>query len=291
MAWMDALLLGLLQGVTGYLPLSSFGHVLWAMDLRGLSAPPLLLAVMLQLGGAMAVLVVYFRDFFRILTEALIIFTDCISNAYIYFHNRRTPDHHVPYNRVIVGTWRVLTFLLILSTLVTALLGYMARNLVARSISSPLLIGAFFLVSGLFLLVTDLSKVGGKKNAKEAGGETGIWRGSAQGVSVVPGLSRFGLTLCAGLMCGLSRRFMAKFSCMMSVPAAIGACILTWGAWSDPALTADASSGIIMAAFVAFICGLFLCKVIVKIFSKAPLIVFALYDMVFGGIILLRAFR
>ncbi|MBQ1491555.1 MAG: undecaprenyl-diphosphate phosphatase, partial [Blautia sp.] len=185
----------------------------------------------------------------------------------------------------------VITFLLLLSSAITALLGYLARNLVAKAVSSPLLLGAFFLVTGLFLLVTDLSRVGGRKSAKEAGPETGIWLGIAQGVASFPGISRFGLTFCAGLMCGLSRRFMAKFSCMMSVPASIGASFLIWDAWSDPALTADAAQGIVMAAFVAFICGLFLCKTIVKLFAKAPLVAFALYDMAFGGVILLRAFR
>lgn len=291
MAWIDALLLGLLQSITQYLPVSSFGHALLLGQMRGLTAPPLLLAVVLHLGGAMAVLVVYRRDFIRIFMEFLNIFTDCISNAYIYFHNRRTPEHHVPLNRVVVGTWRKLTFLLFLSSLVTALLGYLGRNLVLASVEVPLLFGGFSLATGVILLVTDLSRVGGKKNVREAGSETGIWLGIAQGLSVFPGLSRFALTNCTGLLCGLSRRFMAKFSCMMSVPAALGAFILTYPSWSSPAVTPDVAQGMIWAGILSFILGLVLLRTVVKLFARVPLKVFALYDLLFGGFVLIRAFR
>ena len=127
------------------------------------------------------------------------------------------------------GTYRKLTVLILVSSIPTAMLGYICRRLVTKAAISPLLPGICILITGIFLLVTDLSNIGGIKTPKDATYDHAMWIGICQGISVFPGLSRCGMTLCAGMMCGFRRKFAVKYSYLISIPAVFGS--LDSGAW------------------------------------------------------------
>ena len=80
--------------------------------------------------------------------------------------------------------------------------------------------GIGILLTGVILLVVDYSNINGNKGTREANFGDAMWMGICQGISVLPGLSRFGLTISAGLFCGLSWKFAVKYSLLMSIPAA-----------------------------------------------------------------------
>ena len=89
----------------------------------------------------------------------------------------------------------------------------------------------------MILLVVDYSNINGNKGTREANFGDAMWMGICQGISVLPGLSRFGLTISAGLFCGLSRKFAVKYSLLMSIPAVIGAFFVEAGEFTAVSMT------------------------------------------------------
>ena len=190
MSVLQAILLGIVQGITEFLPVSSFGHMAAienAMDITRDTA--VLFEVLLHVGTLFVVLFVFREDIRRILEELLGMALDLIGNANIYFHNRRTGDN-LHYARVVHGTYRKFTAVMLVSFIPTAMLGYICRRLVTLAAMSPLLPGACIMITGVFLLVTDLSNIGGNKTPKDVTYDNAMWIGICQGISVFPGISR-----------------------------------------------------------------------------------------------------
>lgn len=122
-------------------------------------------------------------------------FMDLIGNLNLYIHNKRT-GAELKYARIVTGNYRKFTVLLLVSMIPTVLLGLTARRLTLLTADSLLFSGIGFLLSGIFLLVTDLNKSGGTKGPREASYDSAMWIGICQGLAVFPGISRMAL-LCA----------------------------------------------------------------------------------------------
>ena len=226
MSVLQAILLGIVQGITEFLPVSSFGHLAAIENAMGITRnTAVLFEVLLHIGTMVAVFFAFHEDLRRIGEELLGMIMDIIGNVNIYFHNRKTGEN-LHYARVVHGTYRKFTAIMAVSFIPTALLGYICRRLVTRAAISPLLPGACILVTGVFLLVTDLSNIGGIKTPKDVTYDNAMWIGICQGISVFPGISRCGMTICAGLLCGFSRKFAVKYSYLISIPAVLGSLFL-----------------------------------------------------------------
>ena len=186
----QALLLGLLQGVTEFLPVSSSGHLALAqMLIPGFNQPGVVFDAMLHVGTAFAVVWFERNQLRRWLGSA---------------------------------TGRRLLGLLVLGTLVTAVVALPLRHLAEGAFTRPMLVGWFLIITGLVVGSTRFLAGG----TRGEGGTT--WRqvlimGLAQGLAIFPGLSRSGLTITAGLAGGLERGWVARFSFLLSVPAIAGA--------------------------------------------------------------------
>ena len=237
MSVLQAILLGIVQGITEFLPVSSFGHLAAIENAMGITRnTAVLFEVLLHAGTLAAIFFAFHEDIRRIGEELLGMVMDVIGNLNIYFHNRRTGEQ-LGYARLVSGTYRKLTVLILVSSIPTAMLGYICRRLVTKAAISPLLPGICILITGIFLLVTDLSNIGGIKTPKDATYDHAMWIGICQGISVFPGLSRCGMTLCAGMMCGFRRKLAVKYSYLISVPAVIGSLILELGQFTTPKMT------------------------------------------------------
>ena len=257
MSVLQAILLGIVQGITEFLPVSSFGHMAAienAMDITRDTA--VLFEVLLHVGTLFAVLFVFREDIRRILEELLGMALDLIGNANIYFHNRRTGDN-LHYARVVHGTYRKFTAVMLVSFIPTAMLGYICRRLVTLAAMSPLLPGACIMITGVFLLVTDLSNIGGNKTPKDVTYDNAMWIGICQGISVFPGISRCGMTICAGLLCGFSRKFAIKYSYLISIPAILGSLVLELGEFAGPQMSVSLGFTYIFGMIIAGVVGYF----------------------------------
>lgn len=284
------ILLAVLQAVTEFLPVSSFGHLCTMESLLGISHDTgLLLETMLHLGTVAAIIFLFKKDLKRIGMELLGMLMDLIGNLNLYIHNKRT-GAELKYARIVSGTYRKFTALLLVSMIPTALLGITARRLVLLTSDSSLFSGIGFLLSGIFLLVTDLNQSGGTKGPKEASYDSAMWIGICQGLAVFPGISRMAFTVCAALLCGYSRKFAVRFSVFMSLPAIIGAFFTEVGYFGSAKMTAGLGASFVFAMIISGFVGCLVIRNMTLRAQKVKLRYFAYYSFVIGAAALIINF-
>ena len=246
----------------------------------------LLIESMLHLGTAAAIIFLYRNELKRLLLEAVGMLMDAIGNLNLYIHNRRT-GNRLKYARIVTGSYRKFAALLLVSMIPTALLGISSRRLAVVAGASPICQGIGFLISGIILLVTDLNNSGGAKGPREASWDSAMWIGICQGLSVFPGISRLGLTVCAALLCGYSRKFALLFSIFMSLPAVIGAFFTEIGYFGAPSMTVGMIFASIFAMLLAGVAGCLVIRFMVQLVQKTKFRYFAVYSFAIGVIVLL----
>ena len=280
------ILLAIVQGITEFLPVSSFGHLCFLQNILGMDhGPGVLLEVMLHLGTLAAVFMTFQKDIRRLFVESIEMFMDLIGNASLYIHNRRTGDH-LRYTKIICNVYRKFAVLLMLSMVPTMFIGYTARRLVAMSVSSKLIPGVGILITGILLLVIDLSQVGGTKAAKDASFSNAMWIGICQGLSVFPGFSRSGMTISAGLMSGFSRTFAVKYSYILSVPAIIGAMIMELSQFGSADMTVGLGFSYVFGMIIAAVVGSLTIRACLKLVHHGKFRYFAYYCFIAGILVL-----
>lgn len=214
MTALQAMLLGLIQGLTEFLPVSSSGHLSIFQNFFGMVTAEddaLLFDVLLHLGTLLSVCAVYRRDIAAIARE-------CAEFV-------RAANHPVPggENRRFYGA-RLL--LMIVAATLPLVLILPVHKLIERLYSSTAFIGVALILTGAMLFAADRMPRG-KKTEKTIGLWDALLVGVSQAVATVPGLSRSGTTIAAGLAAGLERQFAIKFSFLISIPAVLGANLLT----------------------------------------------------------------
>lgn len=206
--WMS-IVLGFIQGVAEFLPISSSGHLSIFQNWFGLEEPDNLFNVLLHFATLIAVCVVYWRDIVDMITEFF--------RGVAALTNRK--DDHGP-----VPPARRLVMMVILGTLPLVLVLPIEDKVEALG-GSNLFVGIALLLTGVILFVSDrMAK--GKKNARTATVKDALLVGCAQAIAVVPGLSRSGCTIAAGMAVGFDRTFAVRFSFLLSLPAVLGATLL-----------------------------------------------------------------
>lgn len=279
-----AILLGVLQGITEFLPVSSFGHVSIVEEILGIeTGSGVLFETLLHVGTLVALFYVFEKDLRRIGTELLDMSMDIVGNINLYIHNRRTDDN-LHYAKVVTGAYRKFTALLVVSTIPTFLIGFAARNLVSLAAASPVAPGIFLLLTGVFLIVVDFSGCGGKKTPREAGYEHAMWIGIVQGLSVFPGISRCGFTVGMGLFCGFSRKFAVKYSFIMSIPAIIGAFIAELPQFWKSGISAGTGFTFLAGMLAAAVSGYFAIQLVLRLTQSAKFRYFAVYCFLAGAV-------
>ena len=223
-----ALFLGIVQGLTEFFPVSSSGHLaLFAQLLNIKMADELLFSICLHIGTLAAVVLVFRKDLFRMLAAAVGMYRDIIHNLSIYLHNTGSLEK-AHYRRILSTNYRQLTAMILLSCIPTGIMGFLLEGAAQKASSSLLMPGMFFFMTGIVLLVVD--KVADRNlTPKEVPMKNALLIGLAQGAAVMPGLSRSGMTICASLLCGMSRKLAVRYSFILSVPTMIGALIFECG--------------------------------------------------------------
>lgn len=282
MSVIHAIILGILQGITEFLPVSSFGHLCAAENmLGGTRGSGVLFEVMLHLGTMVALILFFRKDIKKIGIELLGMIMDLIGNANIFLYNRRT-GKNLTYAKIVTGTYRKLTALLIVSTIPTMLIGYQCKRLVVRTAASHMFSGIGLLLTGVILLVVDYSGTDGNKGTREVNYGDAMWMGICQGISVFPGLSRLGLTMSAGLFCGLGRKFAVKYALLMSIPAVIGSFLVEMGEFTAVSMTVGRGFTYVLGMAVAGITGYMVIRFMISLSNQVKLRYFAFYCFAAG---------
>lgn len=281
-----AIILGIVQGITEFLPVSSFGHVAvlekyWGIS-RGCGA---LFEAMLHLGTLFAVYMAFRKDIRRVCVEFLGIIADLIGNLNLYIHNRRS-EEQLHYAKVITSSYRRFAVLIMISMIPTAAIGYICRRLVVRSALSSLVAGIGMLITGIILLVTDMGKAGGTRSAREVSYDHAMWLGICQGISVFPGFSRSGLTICMALLFGFSRTYAVKFSYIMSIPAVAGAFFMELGEFTSPSMSLELGFDFVLGMLASAVTGYFCARFLLRLVHRMKFRYFAYYCFLAGMIAL-----
>ena len=212
MTYVTSFLLGLVQGVAEFLPISSSGHLAIAQNLLGLEGAgsvPEFFDVLLHLGTLIAVFAAYWKDICDMVVELFRGIGDLA--------HRSTPSPVPPARRlillIIVGTLPLFAVLPI-------------RKSVQGLADNMVFVGAALIVTGFLLFLCDRVRKG-RKTERSATWLDALLVGVGQAVATLPGVSRSGMTITAGCFVGYERRFAVRFSFLLSIPAVLGANILS----------------------------------------------------------------
>lgn len=269
MSWLDALILGIVQGLAEYLPISSSGHLeifrqIFHMDINGADA--LQFDVILHAATVCSTIVVLWPLFSRLCTS--------------FFTFRRDADF-----------WYVCKILV--SCIPVAIVGFFFKDTVEAFFGSGLVVvGCCLLVTAALLTFAHLSdRIAGRRLLPANAGRNIGWVdafviGCAQAVAVLPGLSRSGTTIATGILLGDKRDKVASFSFLMVIIPILGQALLDIKdiAFPDPGVSASPVSPLCLAIgfFSSFIVGCIACKWMLKLVNNGKLVWFALYCVIVG---------
>ena len=270
MNWLQALLLGLVQGLTEFLPVSSSGHLMIVKELLGVDSEGFLdFTVTVHLATVLSTIVVFWKPICKLL-----------SGFFKFKYNEET-DY---------------IFKIVVSMIPVALVGFLLKDNVEALFGDSLTtVAVCLLITAALLLLSDLF---GKRSTGEEEGDNGHRNGISylqaflvgvgQACAVAPGLSRSGTTIATGLLCGVKRSVMAQFSFLMVLVPILGEQFLDIlkAVAGEAPLGGGLSPACLVAGFIAaFLAGLFACKAMVALVRRAKLGWFALYCVIVAVLI------
>lgn len=270
MTVLEGFLQGMLQGFTEFLPISSSGHLSLFQHFFGLQGEnALFFSVMLHVGTLIAVFAAYYKTILRMIVEFFTMIGDIFTKKFSYKNANEE-------RRMVI---------MVLITLLPLLVFFLIKDpITALSEDDDILVeGVCFLITGSLLLMADRC-VKGNKTAVDMTPKDALFIGCFQCVATLPGVSRSGSTISAGLFRGFSREFMVKFSFIMGIPAIVGSAVfeakdaLEQGITFEPALLV----GMITAA----VFGLASIKLIEWLVKTDRFAVFAYYALILGVVVL-----
>ena len=281
MSFLYSILMGLIQGITEFLPVSSFGHLVIFQQLTGFEPDTgLLLEAMLHLGTTVAVVLAFQKDVRQILLELCRMAYDVVCNAQILIQNKKNGEDQ-SYHRIVRSSYRKFVVLLLVSTIPTFFLGYAARNLAQMAAYSLLFTGIGLLITGILLFVVDFIPITGKLPG-EITYDRAMWIGICQGLSVFPGISRLGITMSTSLMFGMGRKFALKYSFLLSIPATLGAMAVELKNFVSPSMTISLGIAYVLGAIVAGAVGYLCIRHMLSLVRKKRFRIFACYCFLAG---------
>lgn len=252
MELLKAVILGLIQGVAEFLPISSSGHLaIFKHVLDFETDTGLLFDVLLHLGTLAAVFVAFRKDIFELIKEGFSIIGQFFKSVWLRLFKKEA------WQPVVTTPYRRFVMLVIVSTIPTGIMGILLSDAINAASATLIVPGILLLVNGIQLLISDRLP-DGKKTAEDASYARAAVVGTAQGIATFPGISRSGTTITACLACGFSREFAVKYSFIMSIPAILGALVLELLDASALAFTGaemlNYLAGTVVAGVVGYVC-------------------------------------
>ncbi|MBN1699816.1 MAG: undecaprenyl-diphosphate phosphatase [Spirochaetales bacterium] len=253
----QSIILGALQGVTEFIPVSSSGHLLVLRTFMGLEEIPVLFDILLHVPTLLAIVIVFRKKIIELaaavppLIEALI-------------KHEKAPQKEREAGRLIS--------VLLVATAATALLGAGIEKLKDYIPVTPKISGILFIITGLILIATRFMH--GNKEYNQIGIREGIVTGIGQGIGVLPGISRSGITIAASLFSGMKRENAGEYSFLLAIPAILGALLLKM---NEAGSMHIAPHVLVISLLVSFVTGLLSLILLIRLVKKSRLYFFSIY--------------
>ena len=244
--WLSAAILGLVQGLTEFLPVSSSGHLVVFQQFLSDAQTPVIFDLFLHLGTLLPIVAIYRKDLWELIQTL--------------FQNPFGSEARL-------GWW------IVLGSVPTALIGIFLEELFESIFHTPKMVGIAFLITGTFLFATKYLKES-HRDITEMSWKDAILIGVVQGFAITPGISRSGSTISMALLLGLKRDFAAKYSFLLSIPAIVGGFVLKL----DELQTTTVSSTSLAVGFtVAAISGWVALKILLNLVNTGDFSKFSYY--------------
>ncbi len=247
-----ALILGIIQGITEFVPVSSSGHLVLANHFIGLELQDITFEIALHIGTLLSVLI-FFRKEILILLSSL-------------YNIRDRSKERVRDRRIILY--------LLTGTVVTGFLGIMMKASVEKVFYNPLFSAFMLLVTGTIIFISDYIRPGEILMAKTGIGKSVII-GISQAFAILPGISRSGSTIATGIFLGLKRAEAARFSFLLSIPAILGATLFDFRKFT--VIRTEYLPGYALGTIAAFISGYLVISLLLTLIKKRQLKFFSFY--------------
>lgn len=282
MTLLQSILMGIIQGATEFLPVSSSGHLAIFKNIFGVETDTgILFDVLLHLGTLVAIFVAYWKDIKKLIVEGCMIIGDCFVNLSYFIKNKINKDNALQYRKIVRTAYRKFVMLIIVSTLITMVIALPFDKFISHAGDTLIIPGICLCVTSVILYFADRIPVG-KKSAAKATYRNAVFVGLAQAVATLPGISRSGSTITAGLACGYSRKFTVKYSFIMSIPAVLGAVILEIPDMFKTSFTGTEVVNYIVGMVVAGIVGYACIKFMLFTVKKKNFKGFSIYCLIAG---------
>ena len=255
----DAILLGLLEGLTEFIPVSSTGHLILAIDMLGLSAPPgKVFEIVIQLGAILAICWHYRR---QLIGSVIAAPTDPVKRSFLM---------HI-----------------IIAFFPAAVLGVMFHKQIKDVLFDPMVVASMLVIGGVLMLLIERYKPQPIYHDLEMlDWKLALKIGFCQALAMIPGTSRSGATIMGALMLKVDRRVATEFSFFLAIPTMLGATV--YDSYKNWQYFTDESLPIIAIGFVAaFIAGLIVVRALLKFIANHGFTVFAWYRIALGSAMLL----
>ncbi len=266
-----AIILGLVQGLTEFLPVSSSGHLAVTQSILNVPEERILfLTVMLHFGTLISVFFIYSKDIYNIIVEFFKLAVELFTGKGLHFNNE----------------YRRLGLYIIIATIPTGLMGVLFKDIFESFYTSQIIIGSALIVTGSLLWLAERVHTG-KRSIHQMKWLDAIIVGIFQGLAITPGISRSGSTIVGSLLRGFNKELATKFSFLISIPAILGATVFEVKDALEVGL-GDLTFGILLAGILsAFLAGIFAIRTLINLIKKEKLYYFSYYTWSIGGIIVI----
>ncbi len=290
MTLIQSIIMGIVQGLTEFLPVSSSGHLAIFKHILNIETDTgILFDILLHIGTLIAVCAVYFKDIRDLIVEGCKLIADICVNAATWISNFKQKDEKKPYRKLVDSPTRRFVVLIIVSTIPTGIIGVLGSTIVEVASETLIVPGICLLITSMLLLIAD-GITAGKKKIGSVSYTNGFVLGIFQGIATLPGISRSGTTITACLLSGFDRSLAVKYSFIMSIPAILGAAVLEIkdigklsigaGEWMSYLV------GMLIAAAVGYVC----IKTMLVVVRKKKFKVFSIYCAVLGIVAIIGSF-
>lgn len=265
---LQAMIIGLVQGLTEFLPVSSSAHLIFVQQALGLSDVGLAFDVLMHVGTLVAVVIYFYTDIINMIKGFFLSLIDLKEGNFI-------PE-------IKKDPYKKLAWLTILATIPVGVVGVLFNDAVEAMFTGLTVPAFLLLITGCLLYVSQRMN-SGRIDVRNFSIKEALIMGCGQAIAVLPGLSRSGTTIASGLFAGLDKEFAAKFSFILSIPAILGAAVFQLKDLSGGSIEIGAC---IAGFIVAVISGYFAISFLLKIVRERSLDIFAYYCWIVGIIVL-----
>ena len=264
----EAIILGIIQGLTEFLPVSSSGHLVLLQKIFGMKHAELFFNVGVHLGTLVAVIIVFRLEIKKIIT------------ALVKLISLAGPKENI-LQKVEADPQLKMALLIVIGSIPTAILGFLFAGIADRLFASGMITGLMLIVTGLILWLSRQTQANkDQARSDRLTPKNAFIIGIVQGLAIIPGISRSGSTISVGLLLGIDRETAAQYSFLLSIPAIIGAGLL---GLKDGLLQTDLAIGTaLLGAFAAALVGYAALKALLQVVKKGRLHVFAPYCWLVG---------